>query len=288
MASAADVTIIIPAFNEEAAVGDAVHTLRKAIPDAELIVVDDGSTDTTPTLAAQAGATVLRHERNRGYGAAIRTGIKASQRDYVLTCDADGQHTPEDVCRLIDACDGDIAVGARTTSTSHTPAIRVPGKWILRRFGNFLAGEKLPDLNSGLRILRRSVILKYLHLMPSGFSFSTTSTFAFLKAHYPITWIPITVKPRIGKSSVRQWKHGPQALMLMLRLTVLFEPLKVFLTVDMGLLMLTLISFAIDVSADAEKGINQVTVTLAIATLLVFLFGLLCDQVSAMRRELHE
>jgi glycosyltransferase involved in cell wall biosynthesis len=287
MAAPADVTIIMPALNEAAAIADTIRALRSTLPDAELMVIDDGSTDETAALAERAGATVLKHNRNRGYGAAIRTGIKAATREFVLTCDSDGQHTPDDVKGVMDACEGDIAVGARTVD-SHTPAVRIPGKWILRRFGNFLAGEKLPDLNSGLRIMRRSVILKYLHLMPTGFSFSTTSTFAFLKAQHPITWVPITVKPRQGKSSVRQWKHGPQALLLMLRLTVLFEPLKVFLTVDAGLLMLTLISLAIDLGSDLQKGINQVTVTLAIATLLVFLFGLLCDQVSAMRRELHE
>jgi hypothetical protein len=131
-------------------------------------------------------------------------------------------------------------------------------------------------------------VLKYLHLMPTGFSFSTTTTFALLKGGHPIHWVPITVRPPATTSTVCQWKHGPQALLLVLRLTVLFEPLKVFLTVDAVLLALTLISFVVDFVANDRLGIGEVTVALSIATLLVFLFGLLCDQVSALRREIHE
>ena len=124
--------------------------------------------------------------------------------------------------------------------------------------------------------------------MPRGFSFSTTSTFAMLKGNYRVHWVPITVKKRIGESSVRQWKHGPQTMLLMLRLTVLFDPLRVFLWTSGFLFLLTLFSLVLDFVTAKEFGIGDVTVSLSIATLLVFLFGLLCDQVSALRREIHE
>lgn len=282
------VTIIIPALNEADAIGNVITDLQKTIPEAEIIVVDDGSTDKTGETAEKAGVRVIRHDHPCGYGAALRTGILASDREYVLFCDADGQHTAVDVARVLEAGSNcDMAVGARGQD-SYISLTRRPGKWILRKFADFLAGQKIPDLNSGLRIIRRNVLLKYLHLMPRGFSFSTTSTFALLKGNCRICWVPITVKNRIGQSTVKQWKHGPQTFLLMLRLTVLFDPLRVFLNVSGFLFILTLISLVIDLTASAKLGIGDVTVFLSIATLLVFLFGLLCDQVSSLRREIHE
>lgn len=286
------VTIIIPALNEAGVIGTVVADLVKAIPGAEIIVVDDGSTDETGKLAAGAGACVIRHDISLGYGAALHTGVLASEREYVLFSDADGQHTGADALSVLNACqDCDMVVGARRRE-SHVPLVRAPGKWILRRFTDFLAGMKIPDLNSGLRIVRRNVLLKYLHLMPRGFSFSSTTTIALLKGGYRVHWVPITVHKRVGQSSVKQWKHGPQTMMLILRLVVLFDPLRVFLGVTGLLFILTLVSLANDViyriMHPSPFGIGHVTVSLFIATVLVFLFGLLCDQVSSLRREIHE
>ena len=176
-----DVSIVIPAYNESGAIGDVVKGLLEGLPEAELLVINDGSSDDTGRFAREAGATVIEHDHNRGYGAALRTGTLRATRDYVLFCDSDGQHSVEDVGKLIDACDGhDMVVGERDRS-SHVVHSRRPGKLILRVFANHLAGEKIPDLNSGLRMLKRDVLEKYLHLMPTGFSFSTTCTFAMLK-----------------------------------------------------------------------------------------------------------
>ena len=282
------VTIVIPAFNEADALGPVVEGLLAAFPESELVVIDDGSTDDTGNIAKMAGASVITHDKYCGYGAALRTGTRKASREYVLFCDSDGQHSVEDVGRVIDACDDhDMVVGARGRD-SHASLVRRPGKMVLRVFGNYLAGQKIPDLNSGLRMIRREVLLKYLHVMPQGFSFSTTSTFAMLKTNRRVKWIPIKVAKRVGTSTVQQWKHGPQTLMLMLRLTVLFEPLKVFLRVAGLLFLLTMASLGIDIYVSRRLNIGDTTVLLGVATLLVFLFGLLCDQVSALRRELHE
>ena len=179
------VSIVIPAFNEAAAIGPVIEQLRARFPESELIVIDDGSKDATAQIAEKAGARVIRHPRNRGYGAALRTGTTQATRDYVLFCDSDGQHSADDVGRIMEAGDDcDMVVGART-QVSHVPMSRRPGKFILAKFADYLAGEKIPDLNSGLRMIRREVLIKYLHLMPHGFSFSTTSTFAFLKTNRP-------------------------------------------------------------------------------------------------------
>lgn len=282
------VSIIIPALNEEEAVGGMVEHLLQSFPGIELIVINDGSTDNTAEVAEKAGARVISHYSQSGYGAGLRTGVEASSREFVLFCDADGQHRVEDVARVMEACDNsDMVIGARGQD-SHAPLIRRPGKFILRRFANFLAGQKIPDLNSGLRILNKGILLKYIHLMPRGFSFSTTSTFAFLKSHQRVKFVPIVVKKRVGTSTVNQFKHGPQTLMLMLRLTVLFEPLKVFNYVSGFLFGMSFLSWGINGILAQAWGLADTTVLLFIAGLTVFMSGLLCDQVSALRREIHE
>lgn len=283
-----DVTIVIPALNEEKAIGRVVSALRERFPESELIVVDDGSTDGTARAAEEAGAAVIRHDRNRGYGAGLRSGTEAASRPYVLFCDADGQHSAEDVGRLIEACDGhDMVVGARNRE-SHAPLARKPGKAIMRRFADYLAGEKIPDLNSGLRIVKRDTLLRYIHLMPQGFSFSTTTTFAMLKTNRRVKWVPITVAKRVGTSTVKQWKHGPQTMMLLLRLTVLFEPLKVFLHVAAIMFGVSVVTAVVNLAISKGTQIGLTTVMFAMGSLIVFMFGLLCDQVSALRREIHE
>jgi len=283
----ASVSIVVPALNEENAIGPLVKDLKERFAEAQVIVVDDGSTDETAQRAAAQGAQVISHDHSRGYGAALMTGTDAATREYVLFCDGDGQHSVNDVGRLMEECDSYDMVVGRRDQDSHQEWIRRPGKWVLQRFANYLAGQDIPDLNSGLRVFKRETLKKYLHLMPTGFSFSSTSTVAMLKSRRRCKYVPITVRKRIGKSSVRQWRHGPQTLMLILRLAVLFEPLKVFLTVSAGLFVLTLISLAVDILYNPEV-ISDSTVILSVGTLITFMFGLVCDQVSAMRREKHE
>ena len=281
------VSIIIPAYNEGAAIGDVVRELRQEIPDYEVVVVNDGSSDDTGDKAREAGATVIDHPVNRGYGGALTTGVRTSTADVVVVIDGDGQHDPADVARLVaEMEDHDMAVGARTDK-SHVDLKRVPGKKVLKTFANFLAGEPIPDVNSGLRAFRRTLLLKYLHLMPRGFSFSTTSTFAFLKGGYRIKWIPIETRKRVGTSTVRQLTHGPQTLMLMLRLTVLFDPLRVFLPVSGGLAMmaviLTIINFIF-----YRPGVPATAIMMGVSAVIVFMMTLVIDQVSAIRREMHD
>ena len=281
-----NISIIVPAFNEEEVIGSVVKSIHSAFPDSEIIVVNDGSTDNTAAELSKSGVIILNHDLNRGYGASLKTGARAATRDYVLFCDGDGQHSVEDVRRLINECDGyDLVVGARK-SDSHQSFLRRPGKFIMSKYAEFLTRTKISDLNSGLRIFKRDALMRYLHLMPDGFSFSTTSTFTMIKSNRKYKYVPITVQKRIGKSSVRQFKHGPQALMLMLRLAVLFEPLKIFLSIAGTLFILSLASLAIDIYYGG--GFSDTTVILSIATIIIFMSGLLCDQVSAMRREKHE
>jgi glycosyltransferase involved in cell wall biosynthesis len=280
------VTVVIPALNEAEAIGSVVGELLAQYPDYEVLVVDDGSTDNTGELAALAGARVIRHDWNKGYGASLRTGCRLAKGDIIVCFDGDGQHNPDDVKRLVDEIGAyDMVVGTRSRD-SYEPPIRRPGKFVLSTFANFLAGVKIPDVNSGFRAFKRGVILRYLHLMPTGFSFSTTSTFAMLKSGRPVKWVPITVKKRIGASSVSQTRHGLQTLLLMLRLTTLFEPLKVFLPISAAF-MLVALGFLIANFA-AGRNVPQTSVIMSVSSIMVFLMGLVMDQVAALRREKHE
>ncbi len=280
------VTVIVPALNEAGAIAQVVKDLALRYPEYEILVIDDGSQDNTGEIAELAGARVIRHQWNKGYGASLRTGCRNARGNVVVFFDGDGQHDPDDVRRLVDEIGPcDMAVGMRSAD-SYEPLIRQPGKFLLAAFANFLAGVKIPDVNSGFRAFKRDVILRYLHLMPMGFSFSTTSTFAMLKSGRPVKWVPIKVKKRIGASSVSQVRHGLQALVLMLRLTTLFEPLKVFFPISAAF-MLVAIGFLI-ANLTAGRNVPQTSVIMSVSSVMVFLMGLLMDQVAALRREKHE
>jgi len=288
------ISIIMPAYNEADAIGE---VLDKLVPMAnengwEVIVVDDGSSDNTGDIAGTRGAKVLTHLSNRGYGASLSTGVRATDADIVVFIDSDGQQDQNDIPRLLEHIGQyDMVVGARTKD-SHTDLHRRPGKKILKWFANYLAKEKIPDINSGFRAFKRVVLLRYLHLMPKGFSFSTTSTFAMLKGDHQIKWIPIRTTRRIGTSTVKQLKHGPETMMLMLRLTVLFDPLRVFLPVSGVLMLLAIIATAVNIIQDFLNEIYRMAVPtaalfLATSAVIIFMLGLLTDQVSAIRREQH-
>jgi len=278
----------MPAYNEASAIGDTLDELLPIANELEwqVVVVDDGSNDNTGEIAKKHGIEVLTHPYNQGYGASLSTGVRATDADILVFLDSDGQHDPNDIIRLLEHSDQyDMVVGARTKD-SHVDLRRRAGKRILKWFADYLAKEKIPDINSGFRIFRRDTLLSYLHLMPKGFSFSTTSTFAMLKGGHKIKWVPIQTTKRVGTSTVKQLKHGPEVMMLMLRLTVLFDPLRVFLPISGVLILLAaimtilnLIMYRIAIPASA--------VFLGISSVIIFMLGLLTDQVSAIRREMH-
>ena len=206
-----NLTIIIPAFNEESGIKE---TLIKLKPYAnknswKVFVVNDGSTDNTKNVIEKYDfVEITSHKVNRGYGASLKTGINNCKTEYLAFYDADGQHKPEDMERLwTEYEDEDMIVGQRIKG-SHISISRTPGKWILSLTANFLTGQKIPDLNSGLRIVKRDIIEKYLHLFPDGFSFSTTSTIALLSNRHVVSYKPIQTNKRIGKSHLSIFKDG--------------------------------------------------------------------------------
>jgi glycosyltransferase involved in cell wall biosynthesis len=278
-------TIIIPAYNEEEGIR---QTLDKLLPitqvnNFKIIVVNDGSTDKTRQIVEEKPVDLINHPYNKGYGAALKSGILASNSEYVAMYDADGQHNPEDLLNLwINRGEYDMLVGMRSKN-SHHDWLRKPGKWILHKTANFLTGRKIPDLNSGMRIIKCERLVDKLHLFSDSFSFSTTSTVAFMNLGYYVDYYPITVNKRVGKSTVRQLKHGTSTLMLILRMVVLFNPLKVFLPVSIITFILGIgwgsIGYFI-----ASRFPNS-ALLLAMMGVLFFFMGLISDQISTLNKK---
>ena len=286
---AASISIIIPAFNEEQGLPRVLAGLEDwRARGAEIIVIDDGSTDNTSGLAESAGARVIRHRANKGYGAALKTGIRACRGDIVVTLDSDGQHNPADIQRLLDELrDSDMAVGLRGKG-SHTPSLRKPGKWVLARVANYLAQTDIPDLNSGFRAIRVSTLKRFLHILPNGFSFSTTLTLALFKEGYNVAYVPITAAPRTGKSTVKPLRDGFNSILLIIRTIALFDPLKVFVPASGMLVLVGLGYWILDTIYVHRLNIPSGAVILFVSAVVVFMFGILADQVSAIRREKNE
>jgi glycosyltransferase involved in cell wall biosynthesis len=284
------VTIVIPAHNEEKAIGNVLASLSSQLPAnvVDIILVNDGSTDRTQEIAEAAQVRVLRQPSNRGYGAALKAGIRAAKTEYVLTMDADGQHRIEDIAKLCNAVTGDAppecVIGHRTKLV-HSPLWRMPGKWFLTQLARILTTRQIKDLNSGLRILRRDVIMRYLHLCPSGFSFSTTSTFALASRGYRIEFLPIEVQPRVGKSTVSV-STGFQTILLVLRLASLFNPLRLFLPLSFFFIVLGT-GWAIPYLLDGQ-GITVAAMLAFLTGVTLFGLGLICDQVAQLRLERFE
>lgn len=279
-------TVVIPAYNEAQVITKVIEDLKERNKDYEIIVVDDGSTDNTYELARQTGVKVIHHSYNQGYGAALKTGIRNAETDFVCTMDADGQHRAEDVEKLFEEIKNDnydVVIGARS-KRSHISLVRVPGKKMLSIFANYLSGIRIPDLNSGLRVAKKESIMKLLHLLPDGFSFSTTITIAMYKMRYNVKWVPITTNKRVGKSSVHPLRHGYQTLLLIVRLVTLFDPLRIFLPVS---IFLILVGSVYQVIVILFKGFHIVGGALLsiLAGISIFFFGILADQISAIRRE---
>jgi glycosyltransferase involved in cell wall biosynthesis len=245
------VTVILPAFNEQGAAASQVWAIRKALDEHaalyEIIVVDDGSNDRTLEEALGAGARVLRHQENRGYGAAIKSGVTAAQYDTCLIIDADCTYPANEIPALLEKLEtSDMAVGARTRKTVHIPWSRRPGKWMLGKLAERIAGQPIADLNSGLRAFRRDCVTQYFPILPNRFSFTTTVTLAYLADDYRVVYHPIEYYRRTGTSKIRA-RHFLDFVILVLRMALLFQPLKIFVPLAVGVGSLGLAKAALDV-----------------------------------------
>ncbi len=278
-------TIIIPAFNEEDVIES---TLEKLISldfheKYEIIIVDDGSTDSTYEIIQKFPVKVYRHNFNKGYGAALKTGIRKAKGDKVILLDSDGQHDPKYVPEIIEQLKmHDLVIGQRDKDSFQVKT-RQPGKKLIRLLGEFLVEQKLPDYNSGFRGFDKKTIEGLLHIMPNGFSFSTTSTLAFLKEGFTVGTFPITVSERQGrKSNVKFVKDGSKTILLLLRIIMLFNPLKIFFPVSIIVFMLGIAWGTYGYFAFSR--FSNSAILLSTLGMFLFFIGLIADQIALLNR----
>jgi len=280
------VSVIVPAFNESASIEALVSGLRRAGSWHEILVVDDGSTDDTGRRAAQAGARVIRHPYNKGNGAAVKTGIRQATGGLVLILVADGQHHPSDAVRLVAGLNEyELVVGARSSSSQASGARRL-GNALLNAIAGHLAERRIPDLTSGFRAARREHLLEFLHLLPNGFSTPTTTTLAFLRAGYSVHFEPIDAGVRQGHSKIRLGADGLQFFVILFKVITIFSPMRIFLPLSAAALGLGGM-YAVWTIA-TQSHVTNSSVLLILLSVIIFLVGLVSEQISSLRFERHQ
>lgn len=284
-------TIIIPIYNEEKIITKVIDGLKSELSklnlEYEIVAVNDGSSDKSrEILETIPEIKLINHPYNKGYGASLKTGAQHSHYDWLLFFDGDGQHKPEYIKEFIKYVNEyDIIVGSREGYKG--PALRQPGKKIIHWLANYLAGHKIPDLNCGMRLLKREHFLRLNHILPDGFSLSTTTTLAFFKEGLNVKYVPITINKRVGRSSLKI-TDGLETLMLIIRLIMLFSPLKIFVPLALLGFLISFVWMVYDLISYHFSLISKSSGFIFVAALLVLLFGLLADQVAAIRREIKK
>ena len=280
-AGAVALSVIIPARNESGGLRLLLPQLRTDWPDAEILVVDDGSTDDTAQLCRDAGVSVISHPRSLGNGAAIKTGARAARGELLVFMDGDGQHRAADVVRLLARLgDGfDMVVGARSRA-GQAGAHRAIANGFYNRLASWMVGSTIEDLTSGFRAVRAARFRKFLYLLPNTFSYPTTITMSFFRAGYPVAYVPIVAPPRIGRSHIRIWRDGGRFLLIIFKIGTLHSPLKIFLPISVTMLVTAMGWYAY--TFITEHRFTNMSALLFINSVLVFLIGLVSEQITAL------
>ena len=275
-------SVVVPAFDEAGGIGRVIDALRAAFPDSEIVVVDDGSTDGTGAIAAsRGGVRVLAHDFNRGYGASLRTGMAATSRPLIAWFDSDGEHRVEDLRAMVARLQRDKLAAVIGSRGAGGPAVRRTGKWMIRLLARVFGFGAETDLNCGLRVFRRDVVMPYLSLLPNRFSASLTTTLTLIERGYPIAFHPIVIEPRVGTSKVALG-DGFAAIALVLRMLMLFAPLRLFLPSGAALVVLGTI-YGLAISVIDGTGFPVAGLLAILVGLNIGMLGLIADQISQMR-----
>lgn len=279
-------SIVMPAYNEEKVIGTVIEELRARYPQAEVLVVNDGSADGTAAAAAAAGARVVSHPRNRGNGAAIKTGARNASREVIVFMDSDGQHKSEDIVRIVAPLAAsppfDMSVGARTAA-SDTKVHRDLANWAYNRFSSYLASYPIEDLTSGFRAIPRRTMRRFISLLPNTFSYPTTLTLALIRSGHSVAYVPIVARARTGKSKIRLLRDGIRFLLIMTRVATLFSPMRVFLPVSLAMILGGGTYLACTLILLEQPRFTNFSQTMLISGVIVFMLGLVAEQIAQLR-----
>jgi glycosyltransferase involved in cell wall biosynthesis len=278
-------SVIIPCYNEMSSIEETIRQIREALPAGaacQLIIVNDGSTDETQKILQSVlpadDLHVITHNRNRGYGAALKSGIRAAQTEFVAITDADGTYPSERLPELVELCgDWDMVVGARVGEDVIYSKVRAIPKFFLRRWMSWIARQDIPDINSGMRVFRKSVVEKFFGILPDSFSFTVTITLAMLTNFHPVLYVPIAYRKRLGRSKIRPVRDTLRFMMLILRTGVYFAPVRFFGPVTAILGLCSAVSLIYDISV--LRDITDTSVLLILFTLNTGMLTLLADMI---------
>lgn len=281
------VTVVVPVYNEEESIESTIGQIRAALEgraeEYEIIAVDDCSTDSTAAklkAIEEPCLKIVTHSRNKGYGAALKTGIRAAKHSIVAITDADGTYPNEMIPALASRLGAnDMVVGARTGEKASIPLIRRPAKWLIGKLANYLARYEIPDINSGLRVFYRNLAMRFIDILPDGFSFTTTITLAMLTCGSEVEYVPIDYAKRVGRSKIRPIRDTLNFVQLIIRTILLFEPLRIFLPVAFfmfagaaGVFFYSLIFL--------DRLMDMTTTLLAVGALQMLAIGMLADMIN--------
>ncbi|MCD6162862.1 MAG: glycosyltransferase family 2 protein [candidate division Zixibacteria bacterium] len=280
------ISVVLPAYNEAASIGELVEqTLKVTNNQAEIIVVDDGSTDQTADIAKAAGAIVVKHPYNKGNGASVKTGARSASRDIVVFMDSDGQHDPSDIAALAAMIDKyDLVIGSRSFNKMEYLHRNLANKFY-SRLAAYLTEQNIPDLTSGFRAFKRQYLLAFLHLFPNRFSYPTTSTLSFIKAGLNVGFCPINSRKRVSQSKVKIFRDGFKFFLIILKIIVLFHPFRIFFPVSILSFILGLISGILSIKAEGRLHIPNSATILFVASVFIFLMGLVSEQIASLKME---
>ncbi len=276
-----NITIVLPAKNEAKNISAVLQSIQSLELDAEVLVINDGSTDNTAELAQLAGAKVISHPYSQGNGAAIKTGARNAKGEIIVFMDGDGQHNPVDIPMFLQKMEEgyDMVVGARNVK-SQASLLRRAGNAFYNRFATLMTGHKIDDLTSGFRAVRTDKFKKFLYLLPNGFSYPTTSTMAFFRSGFPVAYVPIHAGQRKGKSHIRLFRDGTRFFIIILRIGSLFSPMRLFLPVSLSLFFLGIGYYGY--TFITEHRFTNMSALLLNTSVITFLMGFLSEQVSAL------
>jgi len=278
------ISIIIPARNEELGLAALLPELTQSYPEAEIIVVNDGSTDRTEQICLEAGVKVITHPYGKGNGAAVKAGARAASGDYLVLMDGDGQHSPADIDKLLFKVEEgyDLVVGSRSGRGAQASVARWSANAFYNNFASWMVNRKIDDLTSGFRCVNRKKFLSFLYLLPNGFSYPTTSTMAFFRAGYSVGFVPINVSRRVGKSHISMLRDGVRFFLIIFKVGTLYSPLKVYFPAAMVVSGLGVVNYVVTAMSSSARFTNMSTL-LILSGMIMFLIGLLSEQLTNLQ-----